>query len=116
MKKFLVILLICLSSLGLYSANAGDVKIAWTPSPSTGVTNYIVYASTNSINSSNVSSAQIQILAGPVVAHTLTNLTVGKWYITVTAVADDSESDISNVVTATIPAPAGPVIRTKNRP
>lgn len=86
---------------------AGDVWLRWDAAPTAGVTNYVLYGTTNAtLTSSNMASAQLKVNVG-------TNLTahlesVGpalQWRFGVTAVKDGTQSDLSNVLPVEFPSP-----------
>lgn len=87
-------------------ARAGSVTLAWSPSPTPGVT-YVLYGTTNTtLVEANLATAQLIVDAG-------TNLTVtaytqpaaiGAWKFTVTARLGGVQSAPSNLLTVTVPA------------
>jgi len=97
----------------LASVKAADVKLIWGASPSAGVTNYIVYANTNTIVSTNYYLSSIKIEVGTNLTTRVSGLTPGMWWFTVTCIADDVESDISNVITGNVPNKPGNVLKIK---
>ena len=83
-----------------FTAAAKDVTFAWDASPTTGITNYVIYASTNNFGAGTT----LKQNAGTSLTTTLTNVTPGvKWWFYVTAGMDGFESVPSNVVTFTVP-------------
>lgn len=97
MKKILSSLLVCCALSA--AAQSGLVSLAWDPSPSPGITNYVIYVGpssrvyTNSVNAGNGTT------------HSFNNLVPGGIYF-FTATAQDNnglESDQANEVSARIP-------------
>lgn len=88
----------------LRTAEGASVSIAWEPSGSVGVTNYVVRFWRDGaavINSTNTGTAT---------THTLRNLDAGRWHCQVSAQsAQGIESDPSNLLVMDVPA--APVIR-----
>ncbi len=86
------------------TAGAASVSIAWEPSATIGVTNYIVRFWRD--GASVVNTAQV----GTATNHTIHNLDAGRWHCQVSAQsAQGIESDPSNLLVMEVP-PA-PVIR-----
>lgn len=85
------------------TCQAGQANLAWNPSPTPGVTNYVL----------NASPGAAFLLPALVRVNTKTNLsasvdfaTNGVWSFWVTAQKDGIESDPSNVLTIEVPRPA----------
>ena len=105
MKTRLTIAALLLFASAL-AASAKDVTLGWNSSPTTGVTNYNVYASRSPITTANAGSASIHVNAGNVLTATLPNLGVGTWYFAVDAEKGGLKSD---VITISAEIPAAPV-------
>ena len=87
---------------------AGDVRLAWDASTSAGVTNYVLYAHTNSLSATNLASATIKVNAGTNLTARIEGMASGTtWYFVATAVAGGVQSDPSNQVVVQVPAPPG---------
>lgn len=83
-------------------AQAGDVQLAWDPSPDTNVT-YRVYAHTNESIATNVLEYSVRVNAGTNLTAKVDELANGVWFFVATAVSpEDVESDPSNMVVYTI--------------
>lgn len=98
MKKFLMLLVVCLTMISC--AKSADVSFAWDPSPSVGVTNYRLYRSVLSGSYQVVDSRD----CGNVSSFTWTGINKpGTYFFVVTALdADGNESDYSNEVSKLI--------------
>lgn len=87
-----------------FVASAADIKFAWDASPSPGITNYQLYASTNGIPSTNYVA---QLNAGTNLTCSVQDLKQGKWYFAVLAMKDGISSDFSNIVIVEVPYASG---------
>lgn len=103
MKKLILCGLLFASQL-----HAGSIRLAWDASPTSGCT-YKLYAHTNSLNSTNLTTALVSVNVG-------TNLTVlidqintpAQWYFVATANLGGAESNPSNQLMVQFPVePAG---------
>ena len=91
------------------AAWAGSVTLAWDASPSASVTNYVLYAHTNSLSSgTNLSTALVKVSTGTNLTVALTGLNPPTtWYFVATAKAEGMESAPSNQLIVQVPvAPA----------
>lgn len=98
MKKLLITLLTAAS------LKAADVRLGWNPSPTPGVTNYTLYASTNALSATNLQSATVKVNVGTNITVTLTDIAPGLWWLTVTAGKDGIISDPSNILLVDVPS------------
>jgi len=99
--KTLLLLLFALAQTAL----ASEIRLAWNASPTTGVTNYTLFAGTNSPISTTNSAARINV--GTNLTATVQDLVPGQWLFAVTCQANGVESDFSNIVIVQVPvAPA----------
>lgn len=87
------------------SARAQNLTLAWSPSPSDGVTNYVLYAHTNTLTSTNLSTAAVKINVSTNLTAAVSDLVQGLWYFGVTAQTTNAQSVPSNIVLAQVPAP-----------
>lgn len=95
MKSLLLLLFLACS------LKAADVQLTWDASPSEGVTDYVIYAHTNALSSTNLIKAVVKQAVGTNLTAKVEGIT-GTWWFTVTAKnIDGLESDHSNVVTGT---------------
>lgn len=101
MKLVLQFILSCLVATSM----ASDVKLAWDASPSIGVTNYVLYAHTNSFPVTNRFAAIIRLNAGTNLTASVELLKPGQWSFAATAMLDGVESDLSNIVVMEVPKP-----------
>lgn len=103
MKTILLLLATALSSL------ATDIRFAWDPSPTTGVTNYVLYAHTNTLSTANLTNAMLKAYCGTNTTGRLENLRSGSTlYFVVTAMKNGIQSDPSNQLIIEVPVePAG---------
>ena len=100
MKKIIPIFLFC-----AFSVCASDVTLEWTASPSSNVTNYVVYFGTN-----GVGNYSVKVNAGTNCQVTLSNMQPAEYHAAATAQNTYGvESPFSN--TATFPAPPTQIIR-----
>lgn len=76
---------------------ASDVTLEWDASPTSDITNYVLYASQTALTATNLPTATVCLNAGTNTTATVTNLT-GHWYFVATAQKDGLESDTSNMV------------------
>jgi hypothetical protein len=94
-----------LGVLGVLGAQAQTVRLAWDPSPSPGVTNYVLYASTNELSATNLMTATTNLPCGTNLTATVTDLSAGNWWFVATAWAGGVESLPSNVLQVQVPTP-----------
>lgn len=85
------------------SNGAVPIKLKWDASPTPGVTNYNIYASTNSLSASNLLSAEVRVALGTNLTATVYDLVPGKWYFAATAQLDGIESAPSNILMLEVP-------------
>jgi hypothetical protein len=91
--------LVCLAA---WAGHAQSIPLGWDKSPSPGVTNYVLYASTNA--PLNVANAVTRICVGTNLTATVQDLQPdAKWLFAVTAQVGGLESDFSNVLTVQVP-------------
>lgn len=88
------------------ASNAADVRLAWNASTTAGVTNHVLYASTNALT---LQSYTVRTNVGPALAATVTTLRAAQWQFAVTAMKDGVESDLSAILPVEIPLPPGGV-------
>jgi len=84
---------------------ASDIKLAWDASPTTGVPNYVLYASTNILSATNLTSATVRLNVGTNLTATVERIQAGQWSFAATAMKDGLESDPSNILIADVPQP-----------
>lgn len=97
--------LIALAAAAASPALASEVNLAWDPSETPGITNYVLYAHTNALVMTNLSTASVRVPVGTNLTATCVWLKPGRYWFTVTAMRDGVESDPSNVVTVEAPEP-----------
>jgi hypothetical protein len=97
MHQWATMLLSCLVMVAGYQAPALDVTLAWDASPSTGVTNYVLYVSSHPLTENNLYTADVAISVGTNLTTTVTNLNAITYFVA-TAQADGVESSPSNLV------------------
>lgn len=76
-------------------AAAQNVTLAWDASVTPGITNYVLYASTNAISLTNttlLSTAQVRLHVSTNLTATVENLKAGQWTFAVTAMGGGIES------------------------
>jgi hypothetical protein len=100
------LILIALFSATL-SACSAEINLLWDASETPGVTNYTLYAHTNAITQADYRTAVVRVNSGTNLATRLQGLAVGKWWFCATAVKDNVESDISNVLLVEAPKAPG---------
>lgn len=98
MKKIFLFLLLS------FQVKAADIKLAWNASITPGVTNYVLYASTNTVS---LQSYAIRTNVGPALIATITTLRAAQWQFAISAMKDGVESDLSNILPVEIPLPPG---------
>ena len=99
---------IAIGLLGLFggvAAQAQMVSLAWDSSIHPGVTNYTLYASTNSLVATNLATATVRLNCGTNRTGTITDLVPTRWWFTATAWADGAQSLPSNVLQVEVPLP-----------
>lgn len=104
----------CCSAAALLLARplaAQELPLAWDASASPGVTNYILYAGTNSITATNLSSYTMRISVGTNLTARVESLAPGQWFFAATAQAGGIESAPSNILAVEVP-PAPQRMRT----
>lgn len=84
-----------------------DVPLAWDASLTPGVTNYVLYASTNVLTSTNLASAPVRVNVGTNLTARVSDLLPGQWYFAVTVEKGGVQSDPSNVLPVEVPASPG---------
>lgn len=94
---------IIVSVFALINLWGADIKLQWNPSTSLGVTNYVVYASTNVLTSSNLYDRAARLNVGTNLTATIQNIRTGSWWFTVTAMSNGLESDCSNIINVNVP-------------
>ena len=101
MRHLLTILL-----LSCWAAAAGQLTLAWDPSPDSWATGYRIYAGTNSVNVHGLTNAVLKVDAGTNLTCQISNLTAGLWFFVATAYTTNGiESLPSNEVVAQIAKP-----------
>lgn len=96
-------LLTVILSAVAFATTAGSVRLAWDPSPSPGVTNYVIKAGTNSVQSGNTN--WFAVSTGTNCTVQIRSLAAGRWFFRAVAVADGVESEPSNQVEVEFPEP-----------
>jgi hypothetical protein len=81
-----------------------DFTLGWDPSPSPGVTNYVLYASTNGLSASTLTNAMVAVNVGTNTLMEAQNIVPGTWSFAVTAQAGGIESGPSNILIVQVPA------------
>jgi hypothetical protein len=84
---------------------ASDAKLAWDASPTTGVSNYVLYASTNILSATNMTSATVRLNVGTNLTATVERIQAGQWFFAATAMKDGLESEPSNILIVDVPTP-----------
>ena len=87
------------------SGLASNVRLAWNGSVTPGVTNYVLYAHTNALTATNLSSALVRVDVGTNLTATVEGLNPGQWCFVATARLNGVESDPSNSLTVEVPGP-----------
>ena len=86
-------------------ARGADVKLAWGPSATAAVTNYVIYAYTNP-PLPVVTNWAVRVEVGTNLTSTISDLQAGQWWFVATAMAAHRiESLPSNTVTVEVPVP-----------
>jgi hypothetical protein len=114
MKSLSILTAACLA------ASAADVALTWDPSPSPGVTNYIIYAATNAFIFTNrtvaigtnmvtlndvLSGYVAKVSVGNKTAVVLEDIRPGRWWLCATAVASAVESGPSDILQLEVAEP-----------
>lgn len=99
MKRILALLIVLF--LFLVSCKASSIPLAWDAG-SPGCS-YSLYASTNAITQANYSASVVRVNVGTNLTATVDIAAPGKWWFCATAVKDDVESAISNVIQVEVP-------------
>jgi hypothetical protein len=87
-----------------YSLLAADLQLAWEDNVS-GITNHVVYATTNTLIEATKAAAQVRVNTGTNLTFVVDGIQPGQvWSFGVTAMADGVESDLSNVIIVQMPA------------
>lgn len=107
-RRVLGLCLVTLIAFGtLFAASlaplGGNVKLAFDPSTTPGVTNYVLYASTNALTATNLATAVTNISLGTNLSVRVDGLRPGKWWFATTAVKDGVESVASNILPLEVP-------------
>jgi len=84
---------------------AADVQLAWDPSTTAGVTNYVVYAATNALTGLNRYQSLMRVQVGTNLVVRIENITPGQWFFGAAAVLKGVESDLSNIIILDMPFP-----------
>lgn len=89
------------------SAFAGDVWLKWDASPESGITNYVLYGTTNAtLTSDNMASAQLKVNVGTnLIAHLESVGLSLQWKFGVTAMKGGAQSALSNILPVEFPSP-----------
>lgn len=105
MNKLITLSLLLIS----LQSRASNVMLAWDASTTAGVTNYMLYASTNTLNATNLSTALVIRPAGNNLNAFITGINSARWFFVVTTIKDGQESLPSNLVIYDVPSiPAVP--------
>lgn len=97
MKTLIAILMVPMAAVSI------DVPLGWIPSPDTGVTNYVIYGSTNVLSSTNLATAEMRFNAGTNLTFTVTNLVPMNYTFAATAMEGGIESGPSNILPVGVP-------------
>lgn len=89
----------------LNGADGADIRFAWDPSTTTGVTNYVLHAHTNALTATNFASALVHVNVGTNLTASVSALQPGLWSFCATAQKDGVQSAPSNVVNVEVPRP-----------
>lgn len=90
------------SVLYLYAA---DVKLGWDAPDTSGITNYVIYAHTNSLIATNLSLATMKTNTGTNLSVTV-SVPSGSWFFAATATSTNGiETGPSNILFVDIPKP-----------
>ena len=100
---FIVYLLVSLASFQAITTSAQSVTFAFDSSPTPGVTNYILYGTTNSFL--HPTNSQVKLHLGTNQQVTVYSMTHGNWLVGVSAVANGVEGILSNIVPIKVPEP-----------
>lgn len=88
------------------AALAQSVRLTWDPSPTVGVTNYVVYAHTNHLTDfDQLKQATARIPVGTNLTCTIESVTNGLWYFVATGQKNGIESGPSNEAVVEFPSP-----------
>jgi len=87
------------------AAQAQSIRLAWDASTSPGVTNYVLYAHTNTLAATNLSAAVVKQSVGTNLTATIEDIKPGHWWFVATAVGSGVESGPSNSVNVEVPKP-----------
>ena len=102
MKHCASVVLIALALLGA-NGLASEARLAWDPSTTAGVTNYVLYAHTNVLTSTNLASAAVRLNVGTNLTARVEALVPGLWRFAATAFKDGLESGLSNILLVEVP-------------
>lgn len=80
-------------------AHASEIKLAWSPSPTTGITNYVLNAS--SLNGTNIVNSAFINVGTNLTA--IVDVSPGRWQFAAFAEKDGVRSDPSNTLTVEVP-------------
>jgi hypothetical protein len=104
MKKIILLL-----TLAINSCLAGTVTLQWDASVSTNVAGYKLFASTNLLNNTNYTKANVIVDVGTNLIASVSTDKVGTWYFGAVAYGysgtNKVESNLSNILPLTWPAP-----------
>ena len=95
--------LILLCGVGV--SHAQSVRLGWDASTSAGVTNYVLYAHTNTLASTNLAAAVVRQKVGTNLTATIEDIKPGRWWFAATAVGGGVESQPSNILIVDVPQP-----------
>lgn len=93
------------------TAPTNQLNLAWDAVPGAGVTNYVLYAHTNTLTATNLAAATVKAGVGTNTLVAVENLAPGQWSFAVTAVKAGVESPPSNILPVEVP-PAPVNLRT----
>jgi hypothetical protein len=105
MRKMLLVTAVA-AAAALFAGDgvAGGVNLAWNASPTPAVT-YVLYAHTNDLTATNLSSAIVRLNIGTNLTATVEALKAGQWCFVATAKLNGVESDPSNSLIVEVPEP-----------
>lgn len=88
----LAVLFFALIHLPLFASN---VDLMWDASPTPGITNYVLYASTNALSATNLPTATVRLNVGTNLTAKVENIKAGQWSFAVTAMLEGSAGEIN---------------------
>jgi len=96
-----------LSLVGGGIARGQSVRLAWDASPTIGVTNYVLYGSTNQFFYTNLAAAPLKYNTGTNLTVLVEPMKAGRYYFTTAAMANGAQSTNSNIIAVEVPESPG---------